>query len=203
MPPQSPAIQQGMNNDQYLEQQEKDLNERYLTAMLNLAISQQQLKINQSDSWTKTGKLINDFLTFGLVTLGVMAAVLAAQNPAIGSRPLFYFSFAIQSVVVIFSSIVRLFIDGHTTKTKDKIFQEFTNRLSKIDTYRIGMTSSDVAEKNRVREIMNSAFATEYEFHPDGSNWILKNGQKTIVALYVISFMTFILSVILRVDINH
>ena len=185
-----------------IEQQKRDLNERYLTAMVNLAVSQQQSKINKTESWVRTGSLVNDFFTYSLITLGVMAAVLASDKPTIGSKPLFYVSLTIQALVVIFASIVRLYIDGHSTKTKDRIYEEFNIRINKVDTYRLGMTNSDEAEQSRVRESMNSAFAPEYEFQPDGSNWILKNGQKAIAVAYITSFLIFILAIILRVDIN-
>lgn len=192
-PTQDPAI---------IEQKMRDLDERYIIGMQNLALASQQAKMNKIQAWNNTDKLVNDFFTFSLITLGLMATVLTAKNNIIGNKPIFYLALALQAFVVIFSSIVRLYIDGHSATTGNKVFEEFSNRLNKVDTYRIAMTNTDESEKTRVRAEMASAFAPEYEFQPKDSNWMLKNGQKAIVAIFVIAFLLFIISLVVSIKIN-
>lgn len=131
-----------------------------------------------------------------------MATLLTAKDGVIGNKPLFYIALALQAFVVIFSSIVRLYINGHNTESTGKVFSEFENRIRKIDLYRLALSDTVEEEKAKVRSSMEGAFAPEYEYVPKGENWLLKNGQKAAVALFVIGFMLFVLSLIFSVGIN-
>lgn len=197
MPPQLTSNQQTEN----IELQRRDLEERYILGLQNLAVTSQQAKMNKTQSWGSTDKLVNDFFTFSLITLGVMATVLTAKEGIIGSKPLFYLALGLQAFVVIFASAIRLYIDGHAARTANKIFEEFNNRISKIDLYRLAITNSDEAERTRVREQTMSAFAPEYEFRPRDDNWILKNGQKTVVCVFIAAFLFFIISLVFSVGV--
>lgn len=202
MQPEQPAAQQQTDPKNDFEVKIRDLDERYLIGLQNLAMASQQSKMNKIQSWNNTDKLVNDLFSFSLITLSVMAAILTAKEDLIGNKALFYLALGLQAFVVIFSSIVRLFIDGHSAKTGTKVFEELSNRINKIDAFRIAMTNTDQAEKGRVRAEMTSSFAPEYEYKPDDTKWILKNGQKTAVSVFIVAFLFFILSIVFNVGVN-
>jgi len=190
------------SNNEEFDRKIRDLDERYVMGLQNLALAHQQAKMNKIQSWSNTDKLVNDFFTFSLVTLGVMATVLTAKQSIIGNYPIFYIALGFQAFVIIFSSTIRLFINVHASDTGNKVFEEFSNRINKIDTFRVAMTNTNKEEKERVRAEMTSSFAPEYEFKPRDDYWILKNGQKAIVSIFVIGFLFFILSIVLNIGIN-
>lgn len=193
---------ESQGNVESIEQNQRDLDERYLIGVQNIALASQQAKVSQIQSWGSTDKLVNDFFTFSLITLGVMATVLTAGQSFIGNIYVFYAALGLQAFVVIFSSIVRLYIDSHSSGSSDKVLKEFTNRIQKIDLYRLAMTDTNVDEKSRVRAQMESAFAPEYEYELKSNSWILKNGQKAIVTVFIVGFLLFVLSLILNITIN-
>lgn len=61
---------QPQQTNEDIPQKKRDLDERYIFGLQNLAITSQQAKMNKIESWRSTDKLVHDFFTFSLVTLG-------------------------------------------------------------------------------------------------------------------------------------
>jgi hypothetical protein len=75
-----PPNTQNSQQEEVLEQQMKELHNNYIVAVQNLAVTSLESKKALITSWLIRDKLINDFFTFSLITLGAAATILTAKS---------------------------------------------------------------------------------------------------------------------------
>lgn len=194
MPPNQQQNQAPAVNQQFLDQQKKDLQANYIIAVQNVAVTGLESKKALLGSWATRDKLINDFFTFSLVTLGVAATILTAKSSLITSKSIFYVSLVLLTLSVIFSSCARLYLDFRTSAAARLIFDNFNDTISKIDIFRL---APDIIE-NKVR--MEESLNNTINFAPQ-QNWLIRYSQVVVASVFVVAFLLFVLSLVVSVNI--
>jgi hypothetical protein len=187
--PQTPGLDQ-----QIVEQQKKELQANYIVAVQNLAVTSLENKKALISSWLSRDKLINDFFTFSLITLGLAATILTAKSSLITSKPIFYVSLTLLTLTVIFSSFARLYLDFKTSAASRQTFDNFNDTISKIDVFRLD--PENIENKVKMEESVNHTTT----FVPQ-ADWLIKYSQVVIVSVFVVAFLLFILSLVISVNI--
>ena len=193
MPPPKQLNENNPVNQQFLDQQKKELQNNYIIAVQNLSVTSLETKKALIASWSVKDKLINDFFTFSLITLGLAATILTAKSSLISNRALFFISLGLLTLAVIFSSFSRLYLDFKVTNATRKVFDNFNDTISKIDIFRL----APEGEGNKVR--MEESVNNTINFVPL-ENWLIRYSQVVIVSVFVAAFLLFVLSLVISIS---
>ena len=189
-----PANAQNSQGQEALDQQMKELQNNYIVAIQNLTVTSLESKKALITSWLTRDKLINDFFTFSLITLGAAATILTANSSLISSKSLFYVSLGLLTIAIIFSSFSRLYMDFKANSATQDILRNFNDTISKIDVFRID--PNNVENKTR----MDESVKTTNEFVP-AENWLIKYSQVVSVSIFTSAFLLFVLSLVISINI--
>ncbi|CAN5377095.1 hypothetical protein BH09PAT4_BH09PAT4_06400 [soil metagenome] len=174
-----------------LEQKKEELHQNYLNALQNLINGDLEAKRLFLVGWSIKDKLISDFFTLSLVTLGVAVTVLTAGPELIRTQLLFSLALTLLVAVVVFASITRIILSQRISKINIDIYQEYTKRQNKIDSYRINPIDEN---KGRMEEVISQS-----EFSPNES-WLTKSAGLVIVVGYIFSFLLMSLALIFKIS---
>lgn len=194
MPPHNSQVPQNQASQELLDQQRKELYNNYIVAVQNLSITSLEAKKALISSWLTRDKLINDFFAFSLITLGAAATILTAKSSLISSKSLFYISLALLTITIIFASISRIYIDFRANIATQTILHNFNDTISKIDIFRLN--PEDPGGQARMDESVKNT----NEFVPTES-WLIKYAQVLTASIFTISFLLFVLSLVISVNI--
>ncbi|HEX7633128.1 MAG TPA: hypothetical protein VF401_02245 [Candidatus Saccharimonadales bacterium] len=189
-----PPINTPNTQQEVLEQQMKEVQNNYIVAVQNLSVTNLESKKALVSSWLTRDKLINDFFTFSLITLGAAATILTAKSSLISSKSLFYVSLACLTITIIFSSFSRLYIDFKANRATQDILNNFNDTVSKIDVFRID--PANVENKTR----MDESVKRTNEFYPV-ENWLIRYSQVVSACIFTSAFLLFVLSLVISVNI--
>lgn len=189
-----PANAQNSQGQEVLDQQMKELQNNYIVAIQNLTVTSLESKKALIASWLTRDKLINDFFTFSLITLGAAATILTANSSLISSKSLFYVSLGLLTITIIFSSFSRLYIDFKANAATQDVLRSFNDTISKIDVFRIDPTNVE----NKTR--MDESVKITNEFVP-AENWLIKYSQVVSASIFTSAFLLFVLSLVISINI--